>query len=86
MTTEHPTLDTDLVTDTGPDAAKLATTKRICIATPDILGPIKNGGIGTAYHHLARLLADERARGGHRLRQRQRKRRGRDGGDPSPVR
>ena len=57
MTTEHPTLDTDLVDDTDPDAATLATTKRICIATPDILGPIKNGGIGTAYHHLARLLA-----------------------------
>ena len=30
--------------------------KRICIATPDILGPEKNGGIGTAYHHLTRLL------------------------------
>ena len=32
--------------------------KRICIATPDILGPVKHGGIGTAYHHLARLLAE----------------------------
>ena len=31
--------------------------RRVCIATTDILGPIKNGGIGTAYHHLARLLA-----------------------------
>ena len=31
--------------------------KRICIATPDILGPVKNGGIGTAYHHMARALA-----------------------------
>ena len=63
MTTEHPTLDTDLVHDTDPEAAKVATTKRICVATPDILGPIKNGGIGTAYHHLARLLAD----GGHEV-------------------
>ena len=44
-------LDTDLC-GTGPDTAK-----RVCIATPDILGPIKNGGIGTAYHHMARQLA-----------------------------
>jgi O-antigen biosynthesis protein len=29
----------------------------ICIATPDILGPIRNGGIGTAYAELARALA-----------------------------
>ena len=57
MTTEHPTLDTDLVTHTDRGAGTVAATKRICIATPDILGPIKNGGIGTAYHHLARLLA-----------------------------
>ena len=45
-----PTLDTDL--EGAPHAPK-----RVCIATPDILGPIKNGGIGTAYHHLARQLA-----------------------------
>jgi O-antigen biosynthesis protein len=30
----------------------------ICIVTPDIVGPIKNGGIGTACYHFARLLAD----------------------------
>lgn len=30
---------------------------KICIATPDILGPVRNGGIGTAYGHLASLLA-----------------------------
>lgn len=30
---------------------------RICIATPDIVGPIRNGGIGTAYHWLGRALA-----------------------------
>ena len=46
-----PALDTDL------DGAPPAPPKRICIATPDILGPIKNGGIGTAYHHVARMLA-----------------------------
>ena len=47
-----PTLDTDLCD--GDAGAK----KRVCIATPDILGPIKNGGIGTAYYHVARLLAE----------------------------
>ena len=46
-----PALDTDL------DGAAPGPPKRICIATPDILGPIKNGGIGTAYHHVARQLA-----------------------------
>ena len=45
------TLDTDLA------ASGAGSAKRVCIATPDILGPVKNGGIGTAYHHLARLLA-----------------------------
>ena len=49
-----PALETDL--DRAPGAPS-APPKRICIATPDILGPIKNGGIGTACHHLARQLA-----------------------------
>ena len=49
---QYPTLDTDLC-DGEPGA-----TKRVCVATPDILGPIKNGGIGTAFHYLARLLAE----------------------------
>ena len=50
-----PTLDTDLGDEPRerPGGAK-----RICIATADVLGPIKNGGIGTAYHHLARFLAE----------------------------
>ena len=49
-----PTLDTDL----GDSLRERpGTTKRLCIATPDILGPVKNGGIGTAYHHMARSLA-----------------------------
>jgi len=30
----------------------------ICIVTCDIVGPIRNGGIGTAYYSLARLLAN----------------------------
>ena len=33
--------------------------KRICILTPDIYGVIRNGGIGSAYGHLARFLAAE---------------------------
>ena len=49
----YPTLDTDLCDD-GAGAKQ-----RVCIATPDVLGPIKNGGIGTAYHHVARFLAEQ---------------------------
>ena len=49
-----PTLDTDLGEGSGGGGE---TRKRVCIATPDIVGPVKNGGIGTAYHHLARLLS-----------------------------
>ena len=55
-----PTLDADRAHAPdragGPDEPDRPP-KRICIATPDILGPIRNGGIGTAYHHLARQLA-----------------------------
>lgn len=29
---------------------------RVCIATPDIVGPVRNGGIGTAYTALAQAL------------------------------
>jgi glycosyltransferase involved in cell wall biosynthesis/GT2 family glycosyltransferase len=29
----------------------------ICIVTPDVVGPVKNGGIGTACYHFARILA-----------------------------
>ena len=31
---------------------------RVCIATEDIVGPIRNGGIGTTYSFLSRLLAE----------------------------
>jgi glycosyltransferase involved in cell wall biosynthesis len=30
---------------------------KVCIATEDIVGPIRNGGIGTTYTHLSKLLA-----------------------------
>ncbi len=33
--------------------------KRICIVTPDFVGPIRNGGIGTHCYNLARLLAKD---------------------------
>ncbi len=36
---------------------------RVCIATEDIVGPINNGGIGTTYTHLSRLLAEN----GHKV-------------------
>lgn len=32
---------------------------RVCIVTPDIAGPINNGGIGTAYASLAEQLAND---------------------------
>jgi len=35
----------------------------ICIVTADIVGPVRNGGIGTWYHALASALAE----GGHRV-------------------
>src|SRR5262249_52342471 len=31
----------------------------VCIVTPDIVGPAKYGGIGTACYHFARLLAQD---------------------------
>jgi len=30
---------------------------RVCIVTPDLMGPIRNGGVGTAYGSLALILA-----------------------------
>ena len=48
------TLEADLDGGSGrPEAAK-----KICIATPGIAGAGEDGGIGTAYFHLARLLAE----------------------------
>lgn len=32
--------------------------KKVCIVTPDVIGPIRNGGIGTHVFHLARTLAE----------------------------
>jgi glycosyltransferase involved in cell wall biosynthesis len=31
----------------------------VCIVTPDLIGPVKNGGIGTHAFHLARVLASQ---------------------------
>ena len=33
-------------------------TLRVCIATEEIVGPVKNGGIATTYYHLARMLQE----------------------------
>ncbi|WP_408590636.1 glycosyltransferase [Novosphingobium sp.] len=33
--------------------------QRVCIATEEIVGPVRNGGIGTTYAHLAMMLAAE---------------------------
>ena len=55
-----PTLDGDLG-EALP--GRSGTAKRVCIATADVLGPIRNGGIGTACHHMARMLAGR----GHRV-------------------
>lgn len=41
-----------------PDLKGPGRVLRICIATEDIVGPIRNGGIGTTYTHLALLLAE----------------------------
>ncbi|MCF8069624.1 MAG: glycosyltransferase [Desulfobacterales bacterium] len=32
---------------------------KVCIATEEIVGPVRNGGIASTYYHLARMLADD---------------------------
>lgn len=41
-----------------PEPAEGAAPVRICIATQDYLYLVKNGGIGTSFHHTACVLAD----------------------------
>jgi len=50
---EYPGLE-QLFTD---KELKVAEGARVAIATEDIVGPIRNGGIGTTYSFLSRLLA-----------------------------
>ena len=50
------TLEADL---DGGGSVRPEATKRICFATPDIAGAGGSGGIGAAYFHLARLLAEQ---------------------------
>ena len=52
---DFPTLDVDVGTDFR---AQSAVAKRVCIATSEIDGVVGSGGIGTAYYHLARHLAE----------------------------
>ncbi len=40
-----------------PQAAGETRSLKICIATEDIVGPVRNGGIGTTYSYLAQMLA-----------------------------
>jgi len=47
----------------GAAAAKSRRSLRVCIASPDIVGPIRNGGVGTA----CTALAQELAKVGHRV-------------------
>ena len=35
-----------------------ASATKVCIATPDFVGMVKNGGIGTSFHHTAKLLSE----------------------------
>ena len=56
MSTTFPTLDTDL--GDVPREQPEGVPKRICVATMDIIGPARNGGVGTASHHLTRLLVE----------------------------
>ena len=50
------TLDTDL--EDGR-RGRNTTRKRVCIATPDVVGAGGSGGIGAAYRNLAQLLAEQ---------------------------
>jgi glycosyltransferase involved in cell wall biosynthesis len=36
---------------------------RVCIATEEIVGPVRNGGIASTYYHLARMLVED----GHKV-------------------
>jgi len=47
---------TSLLTPTG---ASTPARLRVCIATEDIVGPVRNGGIGTTYASLAEMLAQD---------------------------
>lgn len=55
MSAEVPAADPQAVLRAAFDAAS---GPRVLIVTPDILGPIRNGGIGTAFHALALALAE----------------------------
>lgn len=49
--TEYPSLGDDLVNAPSPHKRL-----KICIVTQDILGPVRNGGIGTAFYYVANFL------------------------------
>lgn len=43
--------------DRSPLRSSGRSQSRVCLVTPDLIGPIRNGGIGTAFTALARVLA-----------------------------
>jgi glycosyltransferase involved in cell wall biosynthesis len=49
----------DLGALAGPRAGAGAKRLSVCIATEDIIGPVRNGGIGTTYASLADMLAED---------------------------
>ena len=55
-------MNTDLLTATYPalpidGAARPSRKLRVCIASFDFVGPVRNGGVGTAFTSLAEALA-----------------------------
>lgn len=51
---KFPNLTSLKINKSGDNSAK------ICIATEDIVGPVRNGGIGTTYSYLAKILAADK--------------------------
>ncbi|MFT5134940.1 MAG: hypothetical protein ACI9SC_003423, partial [Gammaproteobacteria bacterium] len=49
---EFPNLPVSIQADNNKESAL-----KVCIVTQDIVGPIRNGGIGTAYRFVAELLS-----------------------------
>lgn len=51
--------DKECTSGFGGEANRCWPSRHHCIVTPDFIGPVKNGGIGTATFHQARFLRNE---------------------------